>query len=220
MLRNLVIVSVIWPWPSKYNVFLSSCEPHWSKCLVVFSPWQSTMRINVLFKKIWYLLRRVIYYIEKKDVNICIYTVHSFLYECITCKVKSCLSNYCTYFLRYHNNRKLPQNNIQEKNYSWWTSCRSCWSGQRFSSTSHLMFSIAMHRGRNLLEWHTHPLDWSAVMSSHTAVMTSNRDVWSCDTFHLHSQKMVVIVLSMIVNLHIYAPKLDWLNSWFKLYCN
>ncbi len=28
----------------------------------------------------------------------------------------------------------------------------------------------------------------------------------------LHSQKMVVIVLSG--NLHIYAPKLDWLNGW------
>ncbi len=34
------------------------------------------------------------------------------------------------------------------KKYSWWTSCRSCWSGQRSSSTSHLMFSIAMHRGK------------------------------------------------------------------------
>ncbi len=32
--------------------------------------------------------------------------------------------------------------------------------------TSHLMFSIAMHRGKNLLECRTHPLQWSAVMSS------------------------------------------------------
>ncbi len=37
LLQNLVIVSVIWPRPPKYNIFLSSCEPHCSKCLVMFS---------------------------------------------------------------------------------------------------------------------------------------------------------------------------------------
>ncbi len=45
------IISVIWPRPPKYKVFLSSCEPHWSKCLVVFSQWQPTMEIRVLLKK-------------------------------------------------------------------------------------------------------------------------------------------------------------------------
>ncbi len=34
-------------------------------------------------------------------MNICIYTVHLFLYECITCKEKSCLSNYCTFLISY-----------------------------------------------------------------------------------------------------------------------
>ncbi len=40
-----------------------------------------------------------------------------------------------------------------------------------------------------------HPLQWSAVMSSHAAFMAFNRDIWSCGlwiwsyTFHLHSQK-------------------------------
>ncbi len=34
-------------------------------------------------------------------MNICIYTVHLFLYKCITCKVKSCLSNYCTFHISY-----------------------------------------------------------------------------------------------------------------------
>ncbi len=34
-------------------------------------------------------------------MNICIYTVHVFLYECIAGKVKSCLSNYCTFHIPY-----------------------------------------------------------------------------------------------------------------------
>ncbi len=34
-------------------------------------------------------------------MNIRIYTVHLFLYKCITCKVKSCLSNYCTFHISY-----------------------------------------------------------------------------------------------------------------------
>ncbi len=135
-------------------------------------------------------------------MNICIYTVHLFLYECIACKLKSCLSNYCTFHISYvtTNTQKCKKTSMK----SWWTTCRSCWSGQRFSSTSHLMFSIAMHRGKNLLECRT-ALQWSAAMSSHAAFMTSSRDIWSCGlwsyTFHLHAEKMVVIVLWAI---HIY----------------
>ncbi len=34
-------------------------------------------------------------------MNICIYTVHLFVYECITCKVKCCLFNYCTFHISY-----------------------------------------------------------------------------------------------------------------------
>ncbi len=34
-------------------------------------------------------------------MNICIYTVHLFLYKCITCKAKSCLFNYCTFHISY-----------------------------------------------------------------------------------------------------------------------
>ncbi len=85
------------------------------------------------------------------------------------------------------------------KNYFWWTSCRSGWSGQRFPSTSHLMFSIAMRQGKNVLECHTHPLQWSAGMSSHAAFMhpTETSDLVVYD--HILStsilKEMVVIVL-------------------------
>ncbi len=34
-------------------------------------------------------------------MNFYIYTVHLFLYKCITCKLKSCLSNYCTFHFSY-----------------------------------------------------------------------------------------------------------------------
>ncbi len=44
------------------------------------------------------------------------------------------------------------------------------------------MFSIAIHRGKNLLECCT--LQWSAVMSSHAALMASNI---TSDVFHCHS---------------------------------
>ncbi len=82
-------------------------------------------------------------------MNICIYTVHLFLYEYITCKVKSCLSNYCTFNISYvTTNTQKYKITSMKKNDSWWTTCRSCWSGQRFSLTSHLMFSIAMHQGK------------------------------------------------------------------------
>ncbi len=46
-------------------------------------------------------------------MNICIYTVHLFLYKCIICKVKSCLSNYCTFHISYVTTK--IQNNIHEK---------------------------------------------------------------------------------------------------------
>jgi len=46
-------------------------------------------------------------------MNICIYTVHVFLYECITCKVNSCLSNYCAFHISYVTTK--IQNSIHEK---------------------------------------------------------------------------------------------------------
>ncbi len=62
---------------------------------------------------------------RKKYMNICIYTVHLLLYECITCKVKSCLSNYCTFHISYVTTN--TQNNIHEKSivggHSWWWIC-------------------------------------------------------------------------------------------------
>ncbi len=90
-------------------------------------------------------------------MNIWIYTVHLFLYKCITCKVKSCLSNYCTFHISYVTTNRQKYKIASMKKYSWWTSCRSCWWGQRYSSTSHVMVSIAMHRGKSLLEYCTHP---------------------------------------------------------------
>ncbi len=95
-----------------------------------------------------------------------------------------------------------------KKNNSWWTSCRSCWSGQRFSSTSHLMFSLpwisltAAHVPCNDPMWCPH--------------IAFNRDIWSCAlwsyTFHLHSQKMLVIVLWAIYIYCICSQ--TWLVKW------
>ncbi len=117
-------------------------------------------------------------------MKICIYSTFIFVWNVLHEILLSQLL-YISYFLCYHKYTKI-QNNIHEKNI-----LGSCWSGQRFSSASRLMFSIAMHWGKKS-PW-THPLQWSVVMSSHAAFMASNWDIWSCGlwsyTFHLHAGK-------------------------------
>ncbi len=75
------------------------------------------------------------------------------------------------------------------------------------------MFSIAVHRGKNLLECRIHPLQCSAVMSSHAAFMASNRDIWSCglwSTYHKISiyfvwQNILIEIWLLVFYDHIYT---------------
>ncbi len=73
------------------------------------------------------------------------------------------------------------------------TSRRSSLSGHIVSSTSQRISSLAMQRGKYLLEWRIHPLQDSAVMSSHAASMATSRAIWVCGwrsyTFHLQEEK-------------------------------
>ncbi len=59
-----------------------------------------------------------------------------------------------------------------------------------------------------------HPLQWSAVMSSHAAFMASNRDIWSCAlwsyTFQLHSQKIQWLCCGQST----YICSQTWLVRW------
>ncbi len=149
-----------------------------------------------------------------------LYSTFIFLYECITRKVKSCLSNYCIFHISYVTTITQTYKIISMKNYFWWTSCRSGWSGQRFPSTSHLMFSIAMRQGKKFLECHTHPLQWSAGMSSHAAFMhpTETSDLVVYD--HILStsilKEMVVIVLWAI---YIYDDDEWWMMHLYNTFC-
>ncbi len=142
-------------------------------------------------------------------MNICIYTVHLFLYECITCKVKSCLSNYCTFHISYVATN--TQNNY--KITSWKKSLVLVSQAKDFHQHHIWCFPLPC-TGKESPWMPHHPLHWSAVMSLHAAFMASNRDIWSCAlwsyTFHLHSQKNCSDCA--VGNLHIYAPKLDWLQ--------
>lgn len=74
-----------------------------------------------------------------------------------------------------------------------YTSWRSCLLGHKFSSTSQRTSSLAMQRGKNLLECLIQPLLASAVMSSHAASMAARRVIcvcgWRSYTFHLHAEK-------------------------------
>ncbi len=79
-----------------------------------------------------------------------------------------------------------------KKKYSWWISCRSCWSGQRFSSSKHhLMFFVAMHQKKKM-------------MSSHAAFVASNRDFWSCGLYdHILSTSMLKKTLLLDLGMEI-----------------
>ncbi len=118
------------------------------------------------------------------------------------------------HFICYHKWIQQIQNTVtsMKKIYSWWTSCRSCWSGQRFSSTSHLMFSIAMHRGKISLNaahircdvptcsihgfQQRHLILWSMIISTSMLKKTILLDLRMESMVQvLHSQKMVVMVL-------------------------
>ncbi len=121
-------------------------------------------------------------------MNICINTVHLFLYECITCKVKSCLS-YISYFLCYHKYTQIQNNRQENKIVIGEHPVPLVGQAKDFHQHHIWCFPLLL----DLLECRTHPLQWSAVMSSHAAFMASNRDIWSCGlwsyTFHLHAEK-------------------------------
>ncbi len=194
--KNLVIVSVIWPRPPKYTWFLSSCEPHWSKCLVVFF----TMTLN----------RGNFDFIKNKS-DICweesivhrkkIVFIQYIYFSTNVLHVKWNFACTITVHLIFP---ILPQiqNNIHENNYSWWTSWRSCWSGQRFSSTSHQMFSIAMHRGKKI--------------SLNAAHIPCIDQLWCPHMQHswhpTETSDLVVYDIYIYIYTHsLYTPKLDWL---------
>ncbi len=144
--------------------------------------------------------------LKKKYMNICIYTVYLFVYECITCKVKSCLSNYCTFHISYvttkiQNNYKIAS---MKKNIIGGHPVALV--GQDFHQHHIWCFPLPC-TGENLLEHRTHPLQWSAVMSSHAAFMHP-------------TQTSDLVLYDLHIYIYIYAPKLDWLNGWIKLYCN
>ena len=53
-----------------------------------------------------------------------------------------------------------------------------CLSGHKFSSTSQLIFSLVMQRGKKQHACRNHPLHWSPVISSHAASIALSRDHW------------------------------------------
>ncbi len=64
---------------------------------------------------------------------------------------------------------------------------RSSLSGHIVSSTSQRISSLAMQRGKYLLEWRIHPLQDSAVMSSHAASMPLAGPFGYVDAGHIPS---------------------------------
>ncbi len=152
-------------------------------------------------------------------MNNCIYTVHSFLYECITCKVKSCLSNYCTYYISY------VTTIIQ--NYHKITSKKTIILG------GHPVALVGQAK-----DFHQHHI-WCFPLPCTGEEISLNdtpspalisRDILTYSSHDIQQRHLILWYFPppfskngsdcAVGNLHIYAPELDWLNSWFKLYCN
>ncbi len=161
------------------------------------------------------MLRKVNSTSKKKYMNICIYTVHLFVYECITCKVKSCLSKYCTFHISYVTTK--IQNNYKTT------------SMKKIFLVEHPVALFGQGK-----DFHQHHI-WCFPLPC-----TGEKSPWmphispamiSCDvlTSSIHGiQQRHLILWSMIIffpppfskngsdcavgNLHIYAPKLDWLQ--------
>ncbi len=147
-------------------------------------------------------------------MNICIYTVHLFLYECITCKVKSCLSNYCTFHISYvtTNTQKYKITSMKKMIID---GHPVALVGQAKDFHQHHIWCFSLPcTGENLLEHRTLPCNdqlWCPHMQ-HSCIQ--HRHLILCSTiityfpppFSKHGIEYAV------GNLYIYAPKLYWLQ--------
>ncbi len=135
-------------------------------------------------------------------MNICIYTVHLFLYECITCKVRSCLYNYCTFHISYvtTNTQKYKITSMKKIIIG---GHPVALVGQAKDFHPNLIWCFPWPcTGQNLLEHPpTHPLQWSAVMSSHEAFM--------------HPTQTSDLVLYDL-HIYIYICSQTWLAKWLN----
>ncbi len=135
-------------------------------------------------------------------MNFCIYTVHLFLYKCITCKVKSWLSNYCTFHISYvTTNTQKYKITSMKKIILGGHPVALVGQAKDFHQHHIWCFPLPCTGEKHIIECRTHPLQRSAVMSPHAAFMASNRDIWSCAlwsyTFHLHAEKTLVLDFGM-----------------------
>ncbi len=150
-------------------------------------------------------------------------TVHLLLYQCITCKVNSCLSNYCTFHISYVTTNTKYKITFMKKVLLVDILSLLLVRPKIFINITSDVF-IVMHRGKSAWMPHISP----AMIS----------DVLTCSIRGIQQRRL--ILCSMIIyfpppfsnngsdcavgNIHIYAPKLDWyskrLHGWLKLYCN
>ncbi len=131
--------------------------------------------------------------------------MHFFLYECITYKVKPCLSNYCTFhMLPQMNTTNTKYCNIHEKNIFLVDilSLLLVRSKIFINITSDVFHCHAP--GKNLLECCTHLL-WCPHMQ-HSWIPTETSDLVVYDHIHLHAEKKTILLdlrmESMVQVLH------------------
>ncbi len=158
------------------------------------------MEIKVLSKKSDICWEESMVHRKKNYTNICIYTVYLFLYECITCKVKSCLSNYCTFHISYvtTNTQKYIITSIKK---IFLVDILSLLLVRPKIFINIISDVFRCHAPGKKSPWMPHTTK-SAVMSSHAAFMASNRDIWSCGLWstYICSQTWLVTVNGWMVD--------------------
>ncbi len=153
-------------------------------------------------------------------MNICIYTVHLFLYEWITCKVKSCLFNYCTFHISYitTNTQKYKITSMKKTFLVDILSLLLVRPKIFLNITSDVFRCHAP--GKNLLECGTHPLLWCPHMQ-HSWHPTETSDLVVYD--HILSSSILKKWKWLCCGRSTYICSQTWLvtvNGWFKLYCD
>ncbi len=154
-------------------------------------------------------------------MSICIYTVHLFLYECITCKIKYCLSNYCTFLMlpkKYkitsikkiiiggHPVALVGQAKDFHQRHIWCfplpcTGEKSPWKPH--ASPARISCDVLTCSIHGIQQRHL--ILWSMIISFPPPFSNNCSD---CAVGNLH-------IMYMLPNLIGYSK---WLNGWFKLY--
>ncbi len=140
-------------------------------------------------------------------MNICIYTVYLFVYECITCKVKSCLSNYCTFHISYVTNKIKNNYKIASMKKNIIGGHPVALVGQAKDFHQHHIWCFPLPCTGGKSPWNTalSPAMISCDVLT-CSIHASNTDIWSCALWSTY----------IYIYIYIYICSQTWLVKWLN----